>query len=304
MTHGVRSTRPPRQWMGLLAAAGVVVLFVGFVLVSKLGLGRALDPMDLAAIRFAVAGTLMAPVVFKHRLMGLRLGQAGLLAGSGGLGFALLAYWGMSLAPANHGSALIHGTLPLTTALVVGLVAGVQPTRLQRWSLGAVSLGVVAFLATSLSRTGAAPLTGDLLLLAASLAWSAYGVLLRRWGARPFATSALTAVLSAMVFLPLYGLLGAGHLGAAPLQEVLWQAVFQGVFIGVGSILVYSTSVAINGASVTALAASAVPVLTAVGAWLLLDERLAAGETVGLVMVTAGVALGTISQAKPHQGAA
>lgn len=101
--------------MGPFAAAGVVVLFVGFVLVSKLGLGNALAPMDLAAIRFAVAGILMAPVLFKHRLMGLRLGQACLLAGSGGLGFALFAYWGMSLAPANHGSALIHGTLPLTT---------------------------------------------------------------------------------------------------------------------------------------------------------------------------------------------
>lgn len=289
--------------MGPFAAAGVVVLFVGFVLVSKLGLGNALAPMDLAAIRFAVAGILMAPVLFKHRLMGLRLGQACLLAGSGGLGFALFAYWGMSLAPANHGSALIHGTLPLTTALVAGLVAGVRPTRLEAWSLGAASLGVVAFMATSLFRFGGGQLTGDLLLLTASLAWSAYGVLLRRWGPQPFATSALTAVISAAAFLPLYGLLGGGHLSAAPLQEVLRQAVFQGVFIGVGSILVYSTSVAINGASATALAASTVPALTAVGAWLLLDERPAIGDAVGLAMVTAGVALGAISQVKPHAGA-
>jgi drug/metabolite transporter (DMT)-like permease len=182
-------------------------------------------------------------------------------------------------------------------------VAGARPTHLQAWSLAAVSLGVVAFLGTSLSRFGGAQLTGDLLLLAASLAWSAYGVLLRRWGTRPFATSALTAVLSAAAFLPLYGLLGNGHLSAAPLQEVLRQAVFQGVFIGVGSILVYSTSVAINGASATALAASAVPALTAAGAWLLLDERPAVGEAVGLVMVTAGVALGAVSQARPRAGA-
>lgn len=120
---------------------------------------------------------------------------------------------------------------------------------------------------------------------------------------QPFATSALTAVISAAAFLPLYGLLGGGHLSAAPLQEVLRQAVFQGVFIGVGSILVYSTSVAINGASATALAASTVPALTAVGAWLLLDERPAIGDAVGLAMVTAGVALGAISQVKPHAGA-
>lgn len=285
--------------MGPFAAAGVVVLFVGFVLVSKLGFGNALAPMDLAAIRFTVAGVLMAPVLFKHRLMGLRLGQACLLAGSGGLGFALFAYWGMSLAPANHGSILIHGTLPLTTALVAGLVAGVRPTRLEAWSLGAVSLGVVAFMATSLFRFGGGPLTGDL-LLTASLAWSAYGVLLRRWGPQPFPTSALTAVISAAAFLPLYGLLGGGHLSAAPLQEVVRQAVFQGVFIGVGSIFVYSTSVAINGASSTALAASTVPALTAVGAWLLLDERPAISEAVGLVMVTFGVMLGVISKAKPR----
>lgn len=280
--------------VGIAAAASVIVLFVGFVLISEFGLRTALVPWDLAALRFAVAGLVMLPVVLKHGFLGLGLARVLLLAGSGGLGFALCAYWGFALAPAHHGSALIHGTLPLTTALVSCLLLRTWPNRWQISSSIAVAIGVAAILGPSLFGGSGSLAMGDLLLLSASVCWSCFGVLSNRWRPPPFAAAALVAVVAATLYLPLYLIAGVGHLHEAALRDIAHQAVFQGLAIGVGSILAYSTAVAAIGASATALAAAAVPTLTAIGAVLFLGESLANSEMVGLAMVTLGIALGSM----------
>jgi drug/metabolite transporter (DMT)-like permease len=267
------------RMVGLAAASCVVVLFAGFVLVSKYGLRTALVPWDLAALRFAVAGLVMLPVALKHGLLGLGLKRSMVLAASGGLGFALCAYWGFNLAPANHGSALIHGTLPLSTALMSCALQRAWPTRWQIISSLAVTAGAAAIIGTSLNALERAPVTGDMLLLGASLCWSCFGVLSSRWRLPPFGTAALVAVISAAVYLPIYLTSGVGHLQDAALQDILQQATFQGLAIGVGSILAYSTAVAYLGPGATALAAASVPVLTAGGA---------------LALVTLGITLGTL----------
>lgn len=280
--------------VGMAAALCVVVLFTGFVLVSKYGLRTALVPWDLAALRFTVAGLVMLPFALKYGLLGLGLRRSLVLAASGGLGFALCAYWGFTLAPAHHGSALIHGTLPLTTALTSFALQRVWPTRWQVISSLAVAAGALAIIGTSLDAQDRSPVTGDILLLGASLCWSCFGVLSNRWRLPPFGSAALVAVISSAMYLPIYSAAGVGHLQEAAPQDVLQQAVFQGIAIGVGSILAYSTAVAHIGPGATALAAASVPVLTAAGARIFLDEHLEAMAIGGLALVTLGITLGTL----------
>lgn len=279
---------------GVAAASGVVVLFVGFVLVSKYGLRTVLVPWDLAALRFAVAGLAMLPLALRYGLCGLRLGRTLVLAASGGLGFALCAYWGFTLSPAQHGSALIHGTLPLTTAMMSCALQRTWPNRWQVISSIAITAGVVAIIGTSLVSPDRRSVSGDFLLLGASLSWSCFGVMANRWKVPPFAAAALVAVFSAAMYLPIYLALSVGNLFEAPLRDIVQQAAFQGLAVGVGSILAYSTAVAHIGPSATALAAAAVPMLTAGGATLFLGEHLEATELGGLSMLTLGIILGTL----------
>jgi drug/metabolite transporter (DMT)-like permease len=271
------------------------MLFVGFVLVSKLGLRSTMAPWDLAALRFGVAATAMLPVALRNGFLGLGFRRVTLLAGSGGLGFALCAYWGFALAPAKHGSALIHGTLPLTTAMVAAILTRAWPTRWPRWSSLAVLLGVAALLRPGLDAEQGHPLLGDLLLLAASLCWSSFGLLCSRWRPPPFAAAALVAVASGLLYLPIYLASGVAQVQNAALADILQQAVFQGLAIGVGSILVYATAVATIGPTPTALAAAWVPALTAAGAVLFLDEHMDVSEVAGVALVTLGVMLGAMA---------
>src|SRR5262249_3556492 len=104
---------------GMAFAALSVCLFSCFTLVSRVGLTHALTLPDLAALRFGIGGTLLLPVLLRHGLRGVSLRAAAALAFLGGLGFAPLAYAGFALAPAAHGAVLLHGTVPLFTALLV-----------------------------------------------------------------------------------------------------------------------------------------------------------------------------------------
>ena len=101
--------------IGLACGLLSVLLFSSFTLVSRLGLSSRLQLVDLAALRFGIGGSLLLPALLRADLRSVTWRQATALALFGGLGFALLAYTGFSLAPAAHGAVLLHGTLPLFT---------------------------------------------------------------------------------------------------------------------------------------------------------------------------------------------
>jgi drug/metabolite transporter (DMT)-like permease len=277
--------------VGTCCAVLSVLLFSSFTLVSRLGLRSSLTLPDLAALRFGIGGALLLPVLLRHGLRRLPWRRATALALLGGLGFALLAYTGFSLAPAAHGAVLLHGTLPLFSHLLARApeAEGRPPRRLAGIVL--IGAGVALMAYDSFSVASARQLAGDGFLLLASLSWSAYGVLSRRSGLPPAVGAAAVAVLSMCGFLPLYALLrGTSLLQAAP-RELLLQAVVQGALIGAVSIFVYTRAVAALGAAETALLAAAVPCITTLVAIPLLSEIPTAAALAGVGVVTAGMVI-------------
>ncbi len=264
-------------------------MFTAFVLVSKAGLGSSLSPPDLLALRYAVAGTVLLPVFLRHGLLGLAPGQALALALSGGLGFAAFAYAGFALAPASHGSALIHGTLPLTTLLLSGIALRHASSRIRLYGATIIAAGIVCLVAEGVGGLQPAQLLGDALLLAASFCWSGYGILARRFRVRTVPAAALVAVVSAVLFVPAYLLLGSSAMFEANAREVLWQAVFQGFAIGVLSLVVYTKAIEILGASGTTLYAAAAPALTALFSIPILGEHPGLTTWIGVLAVTCGI---------------
>ncbi len=277
--------------IGVLCALAIVFLFSGFTLVSRLGLSSHLNPIDVAALRFGVAGLILLPVLLKHGLAGLTWRQALALAFFGGWGFALFAFTGFALAPAAHGGVLLHGALPLFT-FVIGLLAAPMPAS--RWrtvSLVAILTGILAMAWDSTIGATRSQLLGDGALLLASICWAAYGLQVRRLGLAPVHAAALVAVLSMVLFLPVYLVLPGKAIGLAGWPELLFQATFQGVLIGAVANVVYSRAVASIGALETALFTAAVPGVTTLGAVLLLGEQPGALVMAGVGVVTVGMAL-------------
>ncbi len=275
--------------VGVSCAVLSVLLFSSFTLVSRLGLKSSLTLPDLAALRFGIGGSLLLPLLLRGDVRRVAWRDAAALALFGGLGFALLAYAGFSLAPAAHGAVLLHGTLPLFTYAILAVTEGERGGGPRTPGIVLIALGVVLMAYDSLAVASARQLLGDGFLLLASLFWSAYGVLSRRLCLPSSVGAAMVAVLSMGAFLPVYALWPGKALLAVGSRELLLQAIVQGVLIGAVSIFVYTRAVAAIGPATTAVFAAAVPCVTTLAAMPLLSEYPSTLALAGVGVVTMGM---------------
>jgi drug/metabolite transporter (DMT)-like permease len=293
-----------RRKVGIASVAGVVLLFCSFTLMSRKGLTGTFQIADLAWLRFSGGALLLLPWFLRSGLAGLGVFRALVLALCGGIGFATLAYSGFKLAPAAHAGVLLHGTLPLFGTLFGMLILRQFFSARRGVGVGVIFVGIAIIASDSVAGSrGNEVLRGDLFLLAASVAWSLYGALLARWKVAAMPAAAMVSALS-FVFFGLFSVASRSLPRIELSLDYATQALFQGVFIGAGSILLYSKAVTALGATTTALAITAVPVLTVLGAIPLLSELPSAQTSIGAALATAGMMVALLGTASGNRAAA
>lgn len=287
------------QLKGIVYASLVVFLFAAFVLVSRSGLSTSLHLGDIAALRFGIGAMLLLPFLRIGQVKKFHAVEMLLLAALGGLGFALLAYAGFALAPASHGGVLIHGTLALTTYLLIAAFGAHRTPTGRRAGLGLIAVGVVGILWEGSAATTAEILLGDFCLIAASFSWSGYGLYAKKLGIPAVQAAAVVSVCSAVAFLPVYLLFADKMLLHADWRDLVVQAGFQGVLIGAGSIFIYTRATSLLGPEKVSTFTAAVPCLTLTGGLLFLGERPSPTAIVGASLVTAGMVVALRKKRRP-----
>jgi drug/metabolite transporter (DMT)-like permease len=139
----------------------------------------------------------------------------------------------------------------------------------------------------------ASPLAGDLLILAAVVAYAVFVTdgkpFAERYG--PVTSAGLITIAGALLYLPV-GILGSDLRHVAALSGTGWLCVaYLVVLASVGSYLMYYWVLARVEASRVAIWSNLQPVLTAAMAWVILGEPLAPSFLAGGALVLAGVAL-------------
>lgn len=278
--------------IGYACGIGIVVIWTGFILVSRAGVKGELGPLDLAALRFAVSGLVMLPVFLMRSRMEIPLTRAAALAFTAGLAYATLAYAGFAYAPAAHGGVLLPGALPIFTATLAVFVLGERLNGARIASLAIVIAGIGMIGSHGLIGSAPGAWRGDLLFLCASLCWATYTVLVRRWRLAAIPATASVAVLSAAVFLPLYALVLPSRLASAPWGEIAFQAIYQGLFAVVIAGILYTRAVGALGAGRTTMITAVIPATSALAAVPLLGEPLSALALAGVAAVSVGMIVG------------
>ncbi len=284
---------------GCAIALVVIALWAGFVLVSRLGGTGTLQPADIAALRLGTATLVLAPFwllwlrvpLFNRRMLVLAL--------VGGIAYSLTVYSGFRLAPVSHGALLVSGMLPFTMALCVWWVLGEAPTRQMKRGLaliaaGVACLGLEMFLHGDYSLHIAA---GDALLVSASLLWALYTALVRRWQYGPWETTIGVALLSAMLYLPVYALLRPQAIVQADMGEVVLQSLYQGVLVLIVAMVLYMQAMVRLGPARLGAMMATVPAIAGIGASLWLDEPLTPWLVVGLLLTSVGAWVGVRQRA-------
>lgn len=284
---------PSRFVLGVLCALGTIVIWAGWLVAMRVGMGANLGVLDLVALRFTIAGAILLPVVLRRGLALDRLGWMGLIAIAvgGGAAYNLSVGAGLIFAPVSHASAFTQGVLPLTTAILAAIVLKESLSRSRKIGIALIIAGAGTIAGIGVATLGRQSI-GHAILVSATLLWATYTVVLRRSRLDGLHATAIAAVASAAVYLPIYFMLvGPQRLLAAPGHELLWQGIYQGVLTGVVSMVLFGRAVALIGPSATTAVISLGPVIAALLAIPILHEWPTAEDWLGIAVISAGVYL-------------
>lgn len=295
---------------GYLYAAITLLIWSGFVIVSRMGSTGVLTPFDIAALRIGTAALVLSPWwiprLLKPTLRRLAWYQSLSFALLAGIGYPLVAYTGFHYAPASHGAVLISGMLPFFTSLLAVALLGERPDRVRLAGLLLILTGVGTLLLASHMGDGAGQdtLTGDLILLAASLIWSLFTVLLKFWNVRAFDVTLGVSAVSALIYLPVYLLFLPSHMAIASVGEIALQALFQGFVVVCVAMWTYAKAVELLGSVKVVIMMSGVPVVGTLLAVPFLGETLTPGTALGAAITFLGALIGAMTKrSDPARGA-
>jgi drug/metabolite transporter (DMT)-like permease len=304
---------------GWLSAVITVLIWTFFIIIARASASHTLLPLDIAFLRIVGASCVLLPLglwLSRHQPHTGSLGglsplplRVTLLAGLfGSTLYAMLAYAGFFFAPAAHASVLMPGSLPLWTSLLAWwlLKDRLSPARLM--GLGLILGGDLLVGGASLWHAfdGGDMWKGDVLFVSAAMCWAVYSVLVRHHGLNAIeATIGITA-FSCVFFLPSYAvavLLGwvPSHLQSAPWQEMLFQAVYQGIGSVAISGITFNVMIRCYGPVRSTMMTALVPGLSALGAVALLDEPMSWNLMAGLACVTLGILAGSWVKPASHK---
>ncbi|ERM03024.1 hypothetical protein Q644_13670 [Brucella intermedia 229E] len=217
-THPTTSTSNTIRGLAWGGLSGGVLVWSGSFVLTRFGFKTALTPFDIIALRFGVAGLVLLPVVLMKGFGLRQLGPLGfvLLASGAGVPYALLTTCGLQYAPpASHAAALIPGLMTAMVA-IMGMALLKEHLAPSRWS-GVVLIVIGAMLIAGLSQLGGPEMLGHLFFFVAALVWAIYVMVFRKKGIDGLHATAIAAVTSAIVYLPIYMIfLPKGGMDATP----------------------------------------------------------------------------------------
>lgn len=283
-------TADRKAWSALVLT---ITIWAAFLVVTRAAMTARLGPVEVGLIRFGTGTLFFLPVLFRHGLLpgGAGLREVILIPGCGGIGFILLLSAGLQIAPVADSGVFTPSMLPLYVALLSAIFLGERFSRPRVIGFGLIVAGALAVGGWAALAEGQPGVwRGHLLFTAASFSWAIYTVAFRHSGLSAPVAGAMLCAWSA-IGLGGIGLIKGVDFTGIPAQTLIIQIVFQGVLSGFVATYTYFYAITHIGASRTAAFAALVPVMAALGGWMVLGEPIGWVKAGGIVVVAAGVAL-------------
>lgn len=294
-------TRPARSNLPLLPAAAFVLVWSSGYISGPAAVDAA-APFSVLGWRFVIAAVLAAALALALRLPPrmdrtalARVALVGLVMNA--LQFGLM-YVAFDLGLGATLASLFHALSPVLTALLAAALLRERVSRVQVVGFVVGVAGVLLVLGADLGRAGGpvAVLVGGLSMLTLSL-----GTLGQRWiGAQP--DLLWSAAVQFAVSAPPLLVLGRLTEGAWPVTDgrpALIAVLYLAVVNSIIGLVLLALLVLRGGSGAAASLFFLSPPVTAVLAWLVLDETLSPTQLVGLVVAVVGVAAATRTRAAP-----
>jgi drug/metabolite transporter (DMT)-like permease len=214
--------------------------------------------------------------------------------------FAVLAVHGFTYAPLIHGTVIQALSLILSCLLFVFWRCKEKPKFSYLFGLLVLFIGLAAVSGPLLPSQGDSSelWKGDLLFVAAGVMWALFVTLIWYWQVDALAVTVVVAVLSALIYCPLYLLLhGLLRISMLDFDLVIEQVLFQGILSGVLALFAFSKAVHYLGVEKAVLFPAFSPAVTMLLGILLFHQIPALSQWLGFTVVAVGLFLGFYREA-------
>lgn len=272
-----------------------IVLWAGNVIVSRMS-AHLIGPQAITFYRLLLAVLLMspfiAPAVWRNRVvLWVHLGQFAILGFLAMCLFQSLSYLAAETTTATN-MAVFTALIPLLTVGLAALVLG-EPATIGMVGGGILSLAGLVWLVSAgqpaaLVQGGVHP--GDLLMLLSAIVYALYGVLVRRWAlpVPAWQSTFMQALCALVVMVPAF------LATPAPMRVLHVQTLpliaYAGGLASIVLPFLWLRGIHILGPARCAAFMNLLPVLSALGAIMLLGEPVHAYHVIGGGLALAGVA--------------
>jgi len=272
---------------GLLAGLVVVMIWSGWIIISKWGLSHALTVWDVTGIRFVSAGSIVAVYALLTRfplssLFTLPILVCSLCCGSLYLCAGLI---GLLMSDAANTGVVINGTLPLMCALIVFI----WKKQHLNWTQ---YIGVLLILVANtllFTSAGGASLSALLWLLLAAFFLAFYSVSMKIWSIDLKTIMIAVPLLNALFFTPIWFFLPS-HIAIAPLNEIFLQAFYQGIVVSIIALFFMTYSINKLGSVSASTILALVPIVSALLAMIFLEQKISLQVAIAIVICSLGIA--------------
>lgn len=280
-----------RQWERLALLSGLIVVLIwsGWIVLSRHGVQTRLTPADITLLRFATAAVCTLPWSLRYPWHRVPLGRALVVALGCGFPYTLFSFYGMTLSPAANVGVVVNGTMPIISGL---LAVWLLRQRLRWWAwLGvAMIVGANALMIVPQLLQHHVPWSAIALLLGASTVMSIYLTAVKYWQVTIREILAWVPLINALICLPLWWWM-PHNLFDANRTDIALQMVYQGVVVSVLALFLLGFTVRVLGSLSSALFMALVPTVTALMAIPLLAEWPTGLQWAGILGCSLGLAL-------------
>jgi drug/metabolite transporter (DMT)-like permease len=305
---GAMTSAPPNLRAFLLL--GLVMLFWGGNFIVGRAVAGQVPPMTFALLRWIGALAIMLPFAIapmRREWAAIRRGwQPIVLLGLLGVaGFHGLLYTGLQYTTASN-ALLLSAVTPVLVVASSRVIFGDRINGAQGLAMmvSVVGVVVIVFEGSLAAATRLQVGRGELIVLAAALAWALYTALLRlrpTVGATAFLTS--TFIVGALLIAPFSAWELASGASIAWSWQVVGAVAYVAILPSIVSYYIYNAASITVGPAKAGQTITLLPLFGALLSSLLLGEKLHIYHGVGMVLILAGIVLGAFAGRMPKPGA-
>ncbi|UTW01124.1 DMT family transporter [Marinomonas rhizomae] len=277
---------------GYIFASISILVWTGFILISRAGALASLSLADMMIVRFGTAFCVFFPFIWMQRktIFQWRMMLLGVI---GGLAYSLSVFNGFQSAPATHAALLLPGLMPIMIAILAYFLAGERHSEFAWAGIGVSSLGIIILLFETLL-SSASYWIGDISFVFACLFWGIFTVLLRRWKFAPWHATLGVITATTVLFVPYYLTQLSHAFEGVPREMIALQAFYQAIMAIAVQFVCYGKAVHILGATKMGALMAMVPLLASTLAIPLFGEQVTTGLVVALICICLGTIIGNV----------